>query len=152
MRQTSSWSVYSLALWPRKTPIFAIFWTSAFSGVANCQQSEKVEQGCTTTNLPLSNGFKIVSVFKRLPGEIGSTISDVQNVMNKHTDRQTDRQTKNQCFWPPRRRVKSEPHQTWHGDRGPWAGSWTSKTFEALTHSSAVRGLWKFGGNRTPST
>ena len=21
-------------------------------------------------------------------------------------------------FWPPRRRVKSEPNQTWHADRG----------------------------------
>ena len=28
-------------------PIFAVFWTSAFSGVANWQQSEKVEYGCT---------------------------------------------------------------------------------------------------------
>ena len=31
------------------------------------------------------------------------------------TDRQTDRQ-KSQRFWPPRRRVQSELHQTWHGD------------------------------------
>jgi len=47
------------------------------------------------------------------------------------TDRQTDRQTnkKTQCFWPPRRRVKSQPHQTWHGDRGPPACSCTYKTF-----------------------
>ena len=33
-------------------------------------------------------------------------------------DGQTDRQ-KTQRFWPSRWRVKSEPHQTWHGDRGP---------------------------------
>ena len=38
-----------------KPPIFAIIWTSALSVVANWQQSEKVEHGCTTTNLPLSN-------------------------------------------------------------------------------------------------
>jgi len=40
---------------------------------------------------------------------------------DKQTDRQTDRQTgkKTQRFWPPRRLVKSEPHQTWHGDKGP---------------------------------
>ena len=31
-----------------KPPIFAVFWTLAFSGVANWQQSEKVEHGCTT--------------------------------------------------------------------------------------------------------
>jgi len=45
-------SIYSVVLWRRKPPIFAVFWTSAFSGVANWQQSEKVEHVCTTTNLP----------------------------------------------------------------------------------------------------
>jgi len=45
------------------------------------------------------------------------------------TDRQTDKHKKTQRFWPRRRRVKSEPHQTWHGDRGPRARSCTSKTF-----------------------
>ena len=69
----------------------------------------------------------------------------------KQTDKQTDRQ-KTQCFWLPRRRVKSEPHQTWHGDRGPRARSFTSKTFGGLTHSFAAKGRWKFGGNPTPST
>jgi len=34
-----------------KKPNFAVFWTSAFSGAANWQQSEKVEHGCATTNL-----------------------------------------------------------------------------------------------------
>ena len=69
--QISTRSVYSIALWRRKTPTFAVCYTSAFSGVANWQQSEKVEQGCTTTNLPLSNVIKIVSVVQRLHGEIG---------------------------------------------------------------------------------
>ena len=64
----------------------------------------------------------------------------------------TDRQTKTHRFLPPRRRVKSEPYQTWHGNRGPQACSCTSKTFQSLTHSFAARGRWKFGGNRTPST
>jgi len=57
----------------------------------------------------------MVSVIQHLNGEIGRTISDVQK-----RDGQTNRQTnKTQRFWPPRRRVKSEPHQTWHGDREP---------------------------------
>jgi len=76
-----------------KTPIFAGFWNSAFTGVANWQHSEKVEQGRTTTNLPLFNGIKIVSVIQRLHGEIGSTISDLQK-----RDERTDRQTKNSTF------------------------------------------------------
>ena len=78
---------------PQFLPIFATFWTSAFSVVANWQQSDKVEHGCTTTNLPLSNGIKIVSVLQRLHGEIGRTISDVQK-----RDEQTDKQTKNSTF------------------------------------------------------
>ena len=92
--------------------------------VANWHQSQKVEHGCTTINLPLSNSIKIVSVLQRLHGEIGRTNSDIQ----KH-DGQTNKQTKTQCFWPPRRRVKSVPHQTWHGDRGPRARSCAFKTF-----------------------
>ena len=31
-----------------KNPIFAVFWTSAFSDVDSWRQSEKVEHGCTT--------------------------------------------------------------------------------------------------------
>jgi len=69
---------------------FAIFWTSAFSVVTNWQQSDKVEHGCTTTNLPLSNGIKIVSVLQRLHGEIGRTISDVQK-RDGQTNKQTDK-------------------------------------------------------------
>ena len=76
-----------------KNPNFCRFWTLAFSGVANWQQSEKVDHGCTTTNLLLSNGIKIVSVLQRLHGEIGRTNSDVQK-----RDEQTDRQTKNSTF------------------------------------------------------
>ena len=122
-------------------PIFVIFWTSAFSDVAKWQQSDKVEHRCTTTNLPQSNGIKIVSVIQRLHGEIWRTISDVQK-RDEHTNRQTDRPTdkKTHRFWPPRRRMKSEPHQTWHGDRGPRTRSFTSKTFRGLSHSFAARG------------
>jgi len=76
-----------------KNPNFAFLWTLAFSVVTNWQQSEKVERGCTTTNLPLSNIIKIVSVLQRLHGEIGRTISDVQK-----RDEQTNKQTKNSTF------------------------------------------------------
>jgi len=71
-------------------PILAVFWTSAFSGVANWQQSEKVEHGCTTIDLPLSNGIKIVSVLRRLHGEIGRKISHVQKC-DEQPNKQTDR-------------------------------------------------------------
>jgi len=51
---------------------------------------------------------QIVSVLQRFDGEIGRTISDVQK-RDEQTDEQTDKQTKTQRFWPPRRRVKSDP-------------------------------------------
>jgi len=98
-------------LWWRKPPIFTVFWTSAFTGIDNWWQSEKVEHGCTTTNLPLSNGIKIVSVLKRLHGEMGRTNADVQ----KH-DEQTDKKLKVLAA-PAAGEIRA--HQTWQGDRGP---------------------------------
>ena len=58
--QILSRSVYSAPSGGER-PQFCRFWTSAFSGVDIWQQSEKDEGGCTTTNLPLSNGIKIVT-------------------------------------------------------------------------------------------
>ena len=121
-----------------KNPTFCRFWTSAFSGIANWQQSEKVEHGCTTTSLPLSNGIKIVSLLQRFHGEIGRTISHVQKP-DEQTDKQTNKKT--QRFWLPRRRVKSEPHQTWHGDRGPRARSCTSKTLRIVSPLGGAENL-----------
>ena len=86
----------------------------------------------------------MVSVFQRHHGEIGRTISDVQN-----RDEQTGKIT--QRFWPSRRRVKSEPHQTWHGDREPRARFCTSETFGGFD-VSPLGGAENLGGNRTPST
>ena len=84
----------------KKIRIFAIFSTSAFCGVANWQQSEEVEHGRTTTNLPLSNGIRIVSVLQCLHGDIGRTISDVQKC-DEQTDKQTDKQKKLNVFGCP---------------------------------------------------
>jgi len=88
-------SVYFVALWRRKTPNFTILLTLAFCDVASWRQSEKVAHRCTTTNLPLSNGIKIVSVLQRFHGEIMRTNSDVQK-RDGQTDTQTDRQTHRQ--------------------------------------------------------
>ena len=117
-----------------KNPIFAFFWTSAFSGVANWQQIEKVRDGCTTTNFPLSNGIEIFSVLQRLHGEMAKL--GAQSLTFKSvTDKQTNKQTKKlNVFGHPGGGEKSEPNQTWHGNRGPRARSFTSKTFGGLTH------------------
>ena len=97
-----------------KNRFFCIFWTSSFSGVTNSQQSQKVGHGCTTTNLPLSNGIKIVSVLQRLHGESGRTISDVQK-RHGQTDKQTDKQTKNSTFLatPAAGEIRAPPNLAW---------------------------------------
>ena len=117
-----------------KNSKFYRFRISGFCGVVTWEQSEKVQHGCTTTNIPLPNAIKIVSLLQCLHGEIERTIFDVQK-----RDGQTRRQ-KTQRFWPPRRRVKSEPHQAWHCDRGPRARSCTSKTFAGPSQSFAAGG------------
>jgi len=90
------------------------FWTSAFSDVTNWHQSQKVENWCTTTNLPPSVGIKIFSVLQRLYGEIGRTISDVQK-SDGQTNRQTNRQTKNSTFLanPAAGEIRAPPNSAW---------------------------------------
>jgi len=87
MRQISSRSVNFVVFYWRKTPIFAIFWTSAFSGVDTWQKSDKVEHGCTTTNLSLSNDIKIVFVLQGLHGKIGAQSLTFKSVTDKQTDK-----------------------------------------------------------------
>jgi len=95
-------------------PYFAIFWTSAFSDVANSQQSDKklnmVAQRQTSPYPKVSKSLLYSNAFMAKSGAQSLTFKSV-------TNRQTNRQ-KTQRFWPPRRRVKPEPYQTWHGDRG----------------------------------
>ena len=67
--QISSPSVYFIALWRRNPQIFPLFGVT-FSGVGSWQQSEKVERGCSTANLLLSNGIKTVSVLQQLHDKI----------------------------------------------------------------------------------
>ena len=115
--QISSRSVYSIALCWRKPQFLPFFWASAFSVVANWQHSDKVEHRCTyTTNLPLSNGIKKFLYSNAFIAKSGAKSLTFKSASNEQTCRQTKRQ-KTQRFWPPRRRVKSEPHQTCHGDK-----------------------------------
>jgi len=68
------------------------FWNSAFCGVASWLQSEKVEHGCTTTNLPLSNNIEIVSeYFNAFMVKSGAQTLTFKSVTDGQTDRQTDK-------------------------------------------------------------
>jgi len=80
-------------LWPsggKKKQIFAVLWTSAFSGVANWQQSEKVQPECTTTNLPVSNciSFLYSNIFM---AKSGAQTLAFKSVTDRQTNRQTDK-------------------------------------------------------------
>ena len=129
--------VYSVALWRRKSHLlpFVGFRHLVMSTIGSNLRKLKTGAQLQTSPHPLaSKSFLYSNTFMAKSGEQSLTFKSV-------TDRQsvTDKQ-KNQRFSPPRRRVKSEPHQTWHGDRGPRARSCTSKTFGGLTHSFAARG------------
>ena len=93
----------------------------------------KLSMGAQLQTFPYptaSKSFLYSNAFMAKSGAQSLTFKSVTNKQTKKTQR----------FWLPRRRVKSEPHQTWHGDRGPRARSFTSKTFGGLTHSFAARG------------
>jgi len=95
----------------------------------------------------------------------GVVLTQYRRVTDGQTDGQTDgiaiasaalamralwRAVKTQCFWPPQQQVKSEPHQTWHGDRGPRAHSCTSKTSGVRRIVSPIGGAENFGTTRPP--
>jgi len=122
----NSRSVYSIALWRRKPSIFAVLGTNFLMMSTVGGNLRKLNTGAQLQTFPYptaSKSFLYSNAFMPKSGEQTLTFKSV-------TDRQsvTDKQ-KNQRFSPPRRRVKSEPHQTWHGDRGPRARSCTSKMF-----------------------
>ena len=101
----------------RKSPNFTTFSTRH---LVVAPPSGKVEYGCTTANLPLSNDIKTTSKFQRLLG--GRSLK-----LYLSRAWQTDQQTQTQHFWLCWQRAKSEHHRTWQGDRGPQARSCISK-------------------------
>jgi len=67
---------------------FCRFLNSVFSVVASYQQADKVEHGYTTTNLPLSNGIKIVSVYSNaFTAKSGEQPLTFKSVTNKQTNK-----------------------------------------------------------------
>jgi len=99
---------------------------------------KKLSTGAQLQTFPYPTASKSFLYSNGFMAKSGAQTLTFKSVTDRQTDKQTDKKT--QRFWPPRRRVKSEPHQTWHGDRGPRASSCLSKTFSGLTHSFAARG------------
>ena len=61
--------------------------------------------GCTTTNLPLCNGIKVISILKHLNGKVFSTNSTIQKC-----DVQMKKQTKNICLLLAAHEVGASPY------------------------------------------
>jgi len=141
--QISSRSVYCVALCWRKTPIFAVFWLwhLVLSPIGN--SLTKLNTGAQQQTFSYPTASKLFLYSNAFIAKSGAQSLTFKSVTNIQTDRQTDKKT--QRFWPPQRRMKSEPHQTWHGDGGPRGRSCTSKTFGGLTHSLAARGTENLG-------
>jgi len=113
--EISSPSVYSVVLWGWKTAIFAVFWLRRLVMSSIGTNLRKLSNGAqlqTFPHLTASKSFLCSNAFMAKSGAQCLTFKSV-------TDKVTNRQTKTQRFWPRLRRLKSEPHQTWHGDRGP---------------------------------
>ena len=132
--QISSRSVYSVALWRRNAPIFAVFGLRHLVVLPIGSSLRKLNTGAQLQTFPYPTVSKSFLYSNAFMAKSGAQSLTFKSVTNKQTDKKTQR------FWPHRRRVKSEPHQNWHGDRGPRARSFTSKTVGGLTHSFAARG------------
>ena len=122
--QISSRSFYSVALCWRKPPIFAVFGLRHLVLSPTGNSLTKLNTGAQLQTFPYPTASKSFLYINAFIAKSGAQSLTSKNVTNKQTDRQ-----KIQRFWPPRRRVKSEPHQIWHGDRGPRARFCTSETF-----------------------
>jgi len=123
-------------------PNFTFFGLTVFCGVDNWLHMEKVKCGCTIKNLPLSNGIKSFLYSSDFMGK-----SCTQTLTLKCT---RDTLTNTQRFWPPQWQVKSELHQTQHGDKGPRAHSCIAKTFGGPMYSCVTRGTENFWETSPP--
>ena len=119
-----------------KTPNFAVFGLRHFVVSPLGSNLRKLNTGAQLQTFPYpmaSKSFLYSNAF--MSNQPHAQTLAFKSVTNKQTFRQ-----KTRSFRPPRRRVKSKPHQTWHGNRGPRARSCISKTFLGPTHSFAARG------------
>jgi len=132
--QISSQSVYSVALRLQKTPNFTIFglWHNMVLPFGSMRRKLYVDAKLQTFYLTVSKLFLCSSAF--VAKSCAQTL-----VIQKH-EGHTNTQPKSSIFCPSWQQVKSEPHQAWHGNRGPRACSCTSKTFGDPMYSFIARG------------
>jgi len=132
---------FCVVLWWRKTQILPFF----YFGIYWCCQLAAVWE--SWTRLHNYKSSPIQRYQNRFCTPTSSWRNRAHNVWRSkawRTNRHTDRQ-KTQRFWTPRRRAKSEPYQTWHGDRGPRARFCTSKPLVVWGTISPLGGAESLG-------
>jgi len=72
---------------------FVVFWTSAFSDVANWQQSDKVEHGAQLQTFPYPTASKLFLYSNAFMAKSGVQSLTFKSVTDRQTDRQTDKKT-----------------------------------------------------------
>ena len=87
--QISSRSVYSVVLWQRKTPNFALFGL-AFNVVANWQQSEKVEHFSQLQTFPYPTASKSFLYSNAFVSKSVTQTLTFETMTNKQTDKKLD--------------------------------------------------------------
>jgi len=109
--QISSRSVYCVALCWQKPPIFPVFVLDflAVSPIGSSLRNLNTGAQLQTFSYPTASKSFLYSI--AFMAKSGAQSLTFKSVTNNQTDKKS-------TFWPPRRRVKSMPHQTWHGDRG----------------------------------
>jgi len=85
MCQISSRTVYSVDLCWRKTPIFAIFWTLAFSGVAIGSSLRKLNTGAQQQTFPYPTASKSFLYSNAFMAKSGTQSLTLKSVTNKQT-------------------------------------------------------------------
>ena len=111
-----------------ENPNFCRFWTRHLVVSPIGSSLRQLNTGIQlNTHLPYPTASKSFLCSHAFMVESGAQCLTFKSVTNRQTNKKIQR------FWLPRRRVKSEPHQTSHGDRGPRARSCTLKTFGVLS-------------------
>jgi len=91
-----------------KTPKFCRFLNF---GILWCRQYlRKLNMGAQLQTFPYPTASKSFLYSNDFMAKSGAQTLTFKSVTKRD---------KKERFWPPRRRVKSKPHQIWHGDRGP---------------------------------
>jgi len=105
--QILSRSVYSVALCWRKTPIFAVIFGLRHLVLSPIGNSlTKLNTGAQLQTFPYPTASKSFLYSNTFIAKSGAQSLTFKSVTNKQTDKKTKH------FWPPQRRMKSDPHQT----------------------------------------